>query len=88
MITEENLVTHELIGLMTSIGYSSNPQLVSTQGKIMDETKSMLILNTRNGFKMIPKKFNTWKFYVNEQEVTLNGSFIAKRSYDRLVTKI
>lgn len=87
MITEENLVIHELIGLNANISDSTNPQLVNTQGKIMDETKSMLILNTRNGFKMIPKKFNTWKFYVHEQEVTLNGSLIAKRSYDRLVTK-
>ncbi len=88
MITSENLPIHEMVGLKTEICSSPNPQIVGFNGTIVDETKSMLILNTKNGFKMIPKKHNTWKFYVEEKEITLYGSLLEKRSFDRLVTKI
>lgn len=88
MITAENLLIHELIGLNTEISASSNSHIVGKCGKIIDETKSMLILNTGNEFKMIPKKFNTWKFFVEEKEITINGTLLEKRSFDRLVTKI
>jgi hypothetical protein len=37
---------------------------------------------------MIPKKQNTWKFYADDQEITLYGSLLEKRSYDRLGIKI
>lgn len=88
MITSENIFIHEMIGLKTEICGSPNHQIIGLNGIIVDETKSMLILNTMNGFKMIPKKQNTWKFYSENQEITLDGSLLEKRAYDRLGTKI
>ena len=88
MITSENIAIHEMVGLKTGIFNSPNHQIIGLTGTIVDETKSMLILNTKNGFKMIPKKLNTWKFYAKDQEITLYGSLLEKRSYDRLGTKI
>lgn len=88
MITSENIVVHEMIGLKTEINNSLNRQIVGLNGTIVDETKSMLILNTKNGFKMIPKKQNTWKFFVGNKKIILYGSLLEKRSYDRLGTKL
>jgi hypothetical protein len=46
------------------------------------------MLNTKNGFKMIPKKQNTWKLYADDQEIILYGSLLEKRSFDRLGVKL
>ena len=88
MITLENIPKHELIGLKTIISDSTNKQIVGLNGTVVDETKSMFIINTKNGLKMIQKKHNTWKFLVNNKETTLSGALFEKRSFDRLETKI
>ena len=88
MISIENIPKHELIGLKTIISDSTNKQIIGLNGTVVDETKSMFIINTKNGFKMIQKKHNTWKFLVNNKETTLSGALFEKRSFDRLETKI
>jgi ribonuclease P protein subunit POP4 len=84
MITTENITSHELIGLRTEIVESSNPQIIGLNGTITDETKSMIIINTTNGTKMIAKSNSSWKFSVDNKEIVLNGSKIAKRPFDRI----
>jgi len=87
MITAENIASHELIGLRTEIVESSNPQIIGLNGTIIDETKSMITINTINGTKMIAKSNNSWKFSVDNKEIVLNGSKIAKRPFDRIGAK-
>ena len=84
MITAENITQHELIGLNTQITDSTNPQFIGLNGTIVNETKSMFALNTTKGMKLIPKSINSWKFRVNEQNVTILGSKIQKRPFDRI----
>ncbi len=88
MITLENIHMHELVGLKTIISNSPNKQIIGLNGTVVDETKSMFVINTKKGFKMIPKKHNTWKFHINNNETTLLGTLFEKRSFDRLKTKI
>lgn len=88
MITFENISAHELIGLQTIISGSSNSQIIGLTGTIVDETKSMFTINTKNGFKIIPKTQNTWKFFSEGNELTLSGSLLEKRSFDRLGEKL
>jgi ribonuclease P protein subunit POP4 len=88
MITFENISIHEMIGLKTVISASPNSQIMGLTGIIVDETKSMFIINTKNGFKMIPKKQNTWKFFSDDNELTFSGSLLEKRSFDRLGAKL
>ena len=87
MITAENIASHELIGLRTEIVESSNPQIIGLNGTIIDETKSMITINTVNGTKMISKSNNRWKFLIDDKDIVLNGSKIAKRSFDRIGAK-
>jgi ribonuclease P protein subunit POP4 len=84
MITSENIASHELIGLRTEIVESSNPQIIGLNGTIIDETKSMITIDTTNGTKMIAKPNNSWKFSIDNKYVVLNGSKIAKRPFDRI----
>jgi len=88
MITLENIPINELVGLKTIISDSPNKQIIGLNGTVVDETKSMFVINTKKGFKMIPKKYNTWKFHVNNKEITISGTLFEKRSFDRLETKI
>ena len=88
MITFENIPNHEIVGLKTVISSSSNSQIIGLTGTIVDETKSMFIINTKSGFKMIPKKQNTWKFFSGGNELSFSGTLLEKRSFDRLGSKL
>ena len=84
MITQDNIMKHEFIGLDTQITQSSNPQFIGLNGTITNETKSMFTVNTIKGTKSIPKANNTWRFSLQNKEVSLDGSKIEKRPFDRL----
>ena len=88
MITQNNILVHEMIGLHTKVLKSTNSQINGISGKIIDETKNMFILKTENGLRNIPKNHNKWFFSINEQKIILDGKLLAKRSQDRLVRKI
>ena len=84
MITAENIHRHEFIGLNTQIIDSSNSQIIGLNGTVINETKSMFALSTVNGIKLVPKANNSWKFNVNNHQITIDGSKIQKRPFDRL----
>ena len=88
MISPENLTSHEFVGLDTKIIKSSNPQIIGLNGRIIDETKSMFRINTEKGTKFIAKNHNSWKFTIQNKEITINGSKIEKRPFDRIGGKI
>ena len=50
-----NVRRHELIGLTLEIISAKNPNLVGLKGKIIDETKNMLTIRTKNASKKIIK---------------------------------
>ncbi len=84
MITADNITSHEFIGLHTEITQSSNPQIIGLNGRIVDETKSMFRINTKNGVKSVAKSKSSWKFSIENQDVVIDGSKIAKRPFDRI----
>jgi ribonuclease P protein subunit POP4 len=84
MITSDNIRSHEFIGLDTEIIQSTNPQVIGLNGRIINETKSMFTINTENGVKSIAKSTNDWKFSIQNKDIIVDGSKIAKRPFDRL----
>lgn len=84
MITQENLLMHELIGLEATVMKSNNEQITGISGKVVDETKSMLFLNTVLGIKKIPKENIEWKFSFDKNECIVNGNLLRKRPQERL----
>ena len=87
MITQENITSHELIGLNTKIVNSSNSQIIGLNGSIVDETKSMFSIQTSNGIKKIPKKHSTMEISLPTSKITIDGNLLAKRPYDRMGAK-
>ena len=87
MISVENITSHEFTGLNTEIVSSSNPQLVGLNGRIIEETKSMFRINTKNGSKFIPKNNNRWEFTIQDKQATIEGAKITKRPFDRIGAK-
>lgn len=88
MITPENIQNHELIGLTAQVVESTNNQIIGFAGKVVDETRFTLTIQTQSGLKMIPKEHSKWKFTINEtQSRVMDGLEISKRPEDRLKVK-
>ncbi len=87
MITADNIVSHEFVGLHTIITESTNPQVVGLNGRIINETKSMFTLSTKGGPKSIAKSTSSWGFSVEGKDIVVKGSKIAKRPFDRIGEK-
>jgi ribonuclease P protein subunit POP4 len=87
MITTENIIRHELIGLETSVMRSTNLQIMGLHGKIVDETRSMFVIETHTGVKHVPKENSVWEFSLNGSMSTVDGKSILKRSYERIGVK-
>jgi ribonuclease P protein subunit POP4 len=88
MITTENIIRHELIGLETYIVESTDLQIVGLHGKIIDETKSMFAIETQTGVKNMSKENSIWNFNLNGASSIISGKLIAKRSYERMGVNI
>ncbi len=84
MITADNITSHEFIGLDTEITQSTNQQVIGLNGRIINETKSMFTIDTKNGSKLIAKSTNSWKFSIEGKDIVVEGSKITKRPFDRI----
>jgi ribonuclease P protein subunit POP4 len=89
MITPENLVRHELIGLQVEVAESSNKFQIGIKGMVVDETKNLLVVETQDGIKKIQKIGSEFIFTVpGGTRVKVRGKIIAKRHEDRVKIKI
>ncbi|MDD5417954.1 MAG: ribonuclease P protein component 1 [Candidatus Nanoarchaeia archaeon] len=88
-ITPANLVRHELIGLIAEISESRNKSLIGEKGKIIDETRNMLIIETKKGEKKSQKEITTYIITLpSRKRVEVEGTLLVGRSEERLRKKI
>jgi ribonuclease P protein subunit POP4 len=82
----ENILFHELIGLKIKISESSQTSLKNLSGKIIFESKNMLIVRTLNGIKKIPKQ-NILKciLYLPSTACFIRGTQLIGRPEDRVL---
>ncbi len=86
MRTQQNLHLHEFIGLKVRIVNSSSRKWIGLCGKVIDETKNLLVIECINRKKIlkIPKTACTFIFELeNNEEVELKGSSIVFRPEER-----
>jgi ribonuclease P protein subunit POP4 len=55
MITPGNILRHELIGLPVEVVHASNPAQQGIAGRVVDETRNMVVIETSRGTKRIEK---------------------------------
>ncbi len=90
MITPKNIVKHELIGLEAEVVESSNKNLVGIRGKVVDETRNMLVIfdKRKNMEKRVEKKISKFMFIVSGKKVIVNGALLVARPEDRIRKKL
>jgi ribonuclease P protein subunit POP4 len=89
MISTKNLIRHELIGLPVEVVESSNMFQVGIKGMVVDETKNLLIIETRKELKKIQKKGASFIFKIpSGKRVKVDGKIIVARPEDRIKFKV
>jgi ribonuclease P protein subunit POP4 len=78
MISFQNVLRHELIGLDVLVSGATNPLHRGLSGRIIDETKNLLVLETSNGVKRVPKMHSRFQLHLPGSElVEIDGSVMA-----------
>ena len=72
----------DLIGQEVTISDSKNNEIIGINGKIIMETKNMIVINTKNGKRSIPK--NICQLSSNNQVIKIDPTKLNKRPYERL----
>jgi ribonuclease P protein subunit POP4 len=85
MITSNNLVHHEFIGLKVHATNKKNKSL-NLYGTIIDETKNTIkIEDANNCEKIIPKEGSTFVFEIpNGEKIEIDGNILSIRPEDRI----
>ncbi len=85
MITPQNVVKHELIGLHAEVVNSKNKADVGIKGKIVDESHHTINIETGRGEKKLFKKNITLKLKLpSSQEVEVDGEVLEAKPWDRI----
>ena len=72
----------DLIGQDVTVTDSENKEIVGINGKVIMETKNMIILDTKNGKKNIPK--DICQLSNNKGIIQIDSTKLSKRPHERL----
>ena len=78
VITAGNLLVHEFIGLNAEVVRCTDRKQQGMKGKIVDETKNMIVIETAEGEKEIVKKNCIFRFSLPDGKTAeVEGELIA-----------
>jgi ribonuclease P protein subunit POP4 len=84
-ITTHNITRHELIGLQVSITKSSHSEYIGLKGKIIGETRNMLVISDGEKKKHVPKRLNVFCLTLPDNSTTeIEGYKILSRPIERI----
>ncbi len=84
MRSPKNIVRHEMIGLIVKVIDASNSALIGIEGKIVDETRNTLVIETKQGEKTVLKAQVKLESVVGGEKVVIDGKSLVARSEDRI----
>ncbi|MDY6957959.1 MAG: ribonuclease P protein component 1 [Halobacteriota archaeon] len=88
-ITPKNIIHNELFGLYVSVDKSTSSSMVGLSGKVVDESRNMLMIETADGEKKLPKSSSTFKFVLPSGEnVIVDGKILVLRPEDRIKKRV
>jgi len=77
MIAPQNILAHELIGLDVLVAAASNPSHRGISGRIVDETKNMLAIETTYGIRKVPKQHSIFRLSLPDNRIVeIDGSAV------------
>ena len=80
----KNVLRDELIGHPIEITLSKNKDIEGMEGTIIDETKNMLIIETKDGRKKAIKDQIRFTIQKDGKKILVDGSKISFRPEDRI----
>ena len=87
-IKPENLLKHELIGLIIEVLESTDKSQIGLSGQVVNETQNTLILQNEQGEKTVPKKGSVFKVFLEHENVKVNGEKLLKTPQERIKTMV
>ncbi|MCZ7362494.1 MAG: ribonuclease P protein component 1 [Candidatus Methanoperedens sp.] len=94
-LTPQNIMHHELIGLDTEIVDSTNSSLIGIEGRIVDETKNLMIVESDDKERNIPKSCSSFIFTIPSfngkrylpLKIKVDGKLLLSQPENRIQTK-
>jgi ribonuclease P protein subunit POP4 len=84
MIGRKNLLFSTFIGLDVEISNSSQRKLIGLKGKVVDETKNLIVIEAHGKDVRVPKVSATFRFTLDDGEkMDVDGAKIAFRPHER-----
>jgi ribonuclease P protein subunit POP4 len=84
MIDKSNILIHEFIGLEVEIAKSTCRNLIGKKGRVVDETKNTIEVESNGITKIVPKRSSTFRFYLpSGDRVEVEGRLMEHRPEDR-----
>jgi ribonuclease P protein subunit POP4 len=88
MRTARNILRHELIGLDCKIKKADNNTQLGIEGRIVDETRKTVLIETKAGFKSLPKQGSVFLLTLQGQKVEVPGDLLVAKPEDRIKKKL
>ena len=83
--TPKNIFYHELIGLYVKVVKHNDESLIGVKGRVVDETKNLLIIASKGRLKKVLKKGGVFLFMLPAgRKVEVEGEKILARPEDRV----
>ena len=86
-INVKDIVKHELIGLNTNVVESKNKANIGISGKIIDETKNTIIIESKGRKKSLFKNNIIIDVHLDNKIVRINGKLLLGRPKERVKIK-
>ncbi len=83
-ISADNVLGHELIGLEAEVLASPDRGKAGIKGKIVDETRNLLVIEERGSEKKIPKNEAKFMLKMGDEKKEIDGRKIVARPEDRV----
>lgn len=89
MINPKNLVRHELIGLRVSVAKAANPFSKGLSGRVVDETRNTLIIESNGRERSLAKDEHAFSFSLpSGEQVLVDGNILVGRPEDRIKKRL
>ena len=75
MISPQNVLRHELIGMDILVSGAANPDQRGLSGRVIDETRNLLVIETQKGVRRIQKMHSIFRVRLQGGEIVeIDGS--------------
>ena len=78
------ILEDELIGLQVKVKKSTDRAREGLEGKVVDETKNTLVIETPKGDKTVPKGECSFSFHYKGKWTLVDGRLLVARPEDRI----